>query len=86
MAGVVGLVAAAVGAMVVTIVGSVMVVFVVVQSSSSSGQSCSPSHHDSRGRQNLLVLHIFLPVGQGSQRHSQVDGASFGTRFCEFIN
>lgn len=79
---VVGLVAASVGATVVTTIGSVTVVLaVVVQSFSSSGQSWRPSHHFSKGRQSLLVGQILVPLVQGVQVHSQLS-VIFGTRFC----
>ncbi|KAI8434612.1 hypothetical protein MSG28_003148 [Choristoneura fumiferana] len=71
---VVGKVAATVGAAVETTVGSTVVVTVggvVVQARSSSGQSCSPSHHFSSGRQSLLVGQILVPGAHGVHRHSQ---------------
>lgn len=63
-----------------TVVVTVSVICaMVVQSSSSSGQSNMPSHHFSRGKQSLLVGQILVPLVQGSQIHSQ-DGFKIGTK------
>lgn len=79
---VVGGVAAAVGTTVVTTVSVTGVR--VVQSFSSSGQSCKPSHHLSRARHSLLVGQIFVLFVQGSQRQSQA-GVRVGTRSYKMV-